>query len=100
MKTTTGLCQILAVSDVAFLQWKETFTEGEFVIVPYNKQNYPDQIVHLPSQNGVSSTIKCMVKFMKNLRWPSHPDILVSEWDDAKQRINTPKTIRRVLNGP
>lgn len=74
---------------------KLNLKEGDFVIVMYDRKNFPGLVTKLPSEEEPGPTVDCMTKTSKSWKWPDRKDTLVYEWSDIKRKINPPKLLKR-----
>lgn len=66
----------------------EDISVDNFVIVVYNRQKYPGQILNI-SENG--PTVECIEKKLKFWRWPEKQYCLTYDWEDVWMKIAPPK---------
>lgn len=63
---------------------KETLVEGNFVIVLWEKKEFPGIITKI-DENG--AIVECMQRTLKGWKWPEVKDILHYKWGDIKKRL-------------
>lgn len=66
----------------------QDYAVDNFVIILYNKQQYPGRILSL-SDDG--PTVECMEKGLKFWRWPKIKDCMEYKWEDIVGKISPPK---------
>ena len=71
------------------------YREGDYVLVEYDGQKYPGQII----EKLVSGArVKCMAKMGRSWRWPARPDELTYAWSTVLQKITPPIAISKRSN--